>query len=70
MPNVEETEPHLNDPTAIELLQHATREPDFEKAQVKFQKFAELNNRLTQRIALRGMLTFSSDRPPVPLDEV
>eukprot|EP00884_Botryococcus_braunii_P011131 jgi/Botrbrau1/20018/Bobra.200_1s0024.1 len=71
MPNVEVTEPHLNDPTAIELLQAASKEPDFKAAQAKFRKFADFHNTLNQQISIRGLLTFEkSGRAPIPIEEV
>ncbi len=70
MPNVEVTEPHLNDPTAIELLQAASKEPDFKAARDKFRKFADFHNKLNQQITIRGLLTFDkSGRSAIPIEE-
>ncbi|WP_351225562.1 glutamate synthase large subunit [Streptomyces sp. NPDC002133] len=62
-----EGEPHLFDPETIFRLQHATRSKRYDI----FKKYTERVNEQSERLmTLRGMFGFTSDREPVPLDEV
>ena len=60
------TERHLNDPKAIQHLQAASRQnsPD------EYRKYADITDELNKGCNLRGMITFESDREPVPVDQV
>ena len=60
------TERHLNDPKAIQHLQAASRQnsPD------EYRKYADITDELNKGCNLRGMITFKSDREPVPVDQV
>src|SRR4051794_3047334 len=63
-------EKHMWNPETIALLQHAVRSGDG-NAQKKYDEYAELvNTDAARRATLRGLLTFRTDREPVPLDEV
>jgi len=60
-------EAHLWTPEAITALQHAVRSGNFSK----YKEFAALINKQDKKLlTLRGLFEFSSDRKPVPLDEV
>jgi len=60
-------EVHMNDPRAIALLQEAVRS----NSQPVYDQYSALMLELTQKCALRGMLTFQKGlRPPVPIDDV
>eukprot|EP00899_Mesostigma_viride_P020127 jgi/Mesvir1/28115/Mv04695-RA.1 len=62
-----ETEVHMNDPRAIALLQDATRT---DSAQV-FKEYSTLQNSLTKKCTLRGMLRFRTEHvQPVSLEDV
>src|SRR3954470_17759005 len=63
-------EHHMWNPETIALLQHAVRDLNG-SAQEKYDEYAELvNTDAARRATLRGLLTFRTDREPVPLDEV
>ena len=63
-------EHHMWNPETIALLQHAVRGLNG-SAQEKYDEYAELiNSDAARRATLRGLLTFRTDREPVPLDEV
>ncbi|HVK44968.1 MAG TPA: glutamate synthase large subunit [Micropruina sp.] len=62
-----EGEPHLFDPETVFRLQHATRTKRYDI----FKSYTERVNDQSKRLmTLRGLLEFSSDRTPVPIDEV
>ncbi|MEW1656369.1 glutamate synthase large subunit [Streptomyces sp. NPDC093707] len=62
-----EGEPHLFDPETVFRLQHATRTRRFDI----FKKYTERVNEQAERLmTLRGLFSFASGRPAVPLDEV
>ena len=76
-------EHHMWNPETIALLQHAVRsaappngeaQPNGEvvgNSQEKYDEYARaINEDATRRATLRGLLTFRTDREPVPLDEV
>ncbi|EAF5545621.1 glutamate synthase large subunit [Listeria monocytogenes] len=56
---------HVYNPLAIHSLQQATRENDRETYNLYSDLMQNQNNAF-----LRGLLTFTSDRKPIPLDEV
>jgi glutamate synthase (NADPH/NADH) large chain/glutamate synthase (ferredoxin) len=63
-------EHHMWNPETIALLQHAVRGLNG-SAQEKYDEYAEMiNSDAARRATLRGLLTFRTDREPVPLDEV
>jgi glutamate synthase domain-containing protein 2/glutamate synthase domain-containing protein 1/glutamate synthase domain-containing protein 3 len=58
---------HLFNPKTIHLLQKAVREGDY----ATFKEYSALvDNQAENLCTLRGLMTFKSDRKPVPLDEV
>ncbi|MGW1011096.1 glutamate synthase large subunit [Streptomyces termitum] len=62
-----EGEPHLFDPETVFRLQHAARSKRYDI----FKKYTDRVNEQSERLmTLRGLFGFSSDRAPVPLDEV
>ncbi|MER7999151.1 MULTISPECIES: glutamate synthase large subunit [unclassified Streptomyces] len=62
-----EGEPHLFDPETVFRLQHATRSRRYDI----FKKYTERVNEQSERLmTLRGLFNVTSDRAPVPLDEV
>lgn len=62
-----EGEPHLFDPETVFRLQHATRERRYDV----FKQYTDRVNEQSERLmTLRGLFTFASDRPSIPLDEV
>ncbi|MFK0289641.1 glutamate synthase large subunit [Streptomyces sp. NPDC090442] len=62
-----EGEPHLFDPETVFRLQHATRARRYDI----FKKYTERVNEQAERLmTLRGLFSFASDRPSIPLDEV
>jgi glutamate synthase (NADPH/NADH) large chain len=62
-----EGEPHLFDPETVFRLQHATRARRYDVFRQYTTRVDEQSERL---MTLRGLLRFTSDRPPVPIDEV
>ena len=60
-------EPHLFDPETIYKLQHATRTS---RRDIFTQYTARVNEQQERLMTLRGLMKFSAQRPPVPLDEV
>ncbi len=59
--------PHLFDPETVFRLQHSTRERRYDI----FKKYTERVNEQSERLmTLRGLFSFSPDRPPVPVEEV
>ncbi|MFJ9810183.1 glutamate synthase large subunit [Streptomyces sp. NPDC101158] len=62
-----EGEPHLFDPETVFRLQHATRSKRYDI----FKKYTERVNEQSERLmTLRGLFGFTSDRAPIPVDEV
>ncbi|MBK8445785.1 MAG: glutamate synthase large subunit [Micropruina sp.] len=62
-----EGEPHLFDPETVFRLQHSTRTKRYDI----FKAYTERVNDQSKRLmTLRGLLEFSSDRKPVPIDQV
>ncbi|MBT2385074.1 glutamate synthase large subunit [Streptomyces sp. ISL-11] len=62
-----EGEPHLFDPDTVFRLQHSTRARRYDI----FKQYTERVNEQSERLmTLRGLFGFTSDREPVPLDEV
>ena len=60
-------EAHLMDPDAINLLQDAVRNDDFET----YQKFSEhINNQDKAHITIRSLFDFKKERKPILLEEV
>ncbi|PFG33296.1 glutamate synthase large subunit [Sanguibacter antarcticus] len=60
-------EEHLFDPETVFRLQHSTRTRQFDV----FRQYTErVDNQSERLMTLRGLLEFSPDRQPVPLDEV
>lgn len=58
---------HLFNPDTIHLLQNSTRNNDYQE----FKKYSRLvDDQSRKAFTLRGLLKFSSDRPPVPIEEV
>ncbi|MFI1967662.1 glutamate synthase large subunit [Streptomyces cinnamoneus] len=62
-----EGEPHLFDPDTVFRLQHSTRARRYDIFKQYTQRVDEQSERL---MTLRGLFSFTSDRPSVPLDEV
>src|SRR5215212_5697624 len=62
-----EGEPHLFDPETVFRLQHSTRTGRYDIFKQYTSHIDEQSERL---MTLRGLLAFSSDRPPVPIEEV
>ncbi len=65
-------EQHMWNPDTIAALQQAVRiTPEQGDAQQRYDEYARLcNEEATRRSALRGLLKFSADVTPVPIDEV
>ncbi|HOQ53963.1 MAG TPA: glutamate synthase large subunit, partial [Micropruina sp.] len=62
-----EGEPHLFDPETVFRLQHSTRTKRYDI----FKAYTDRVNDQSKRLmTLRGLLEFSSDRKPVPIDQV
>ncbi|OIJ89066.1 glutamate synthase subunit alpha [Streptomyces colonosanans] len=62
-----EGEPHLFDPETVFRLQHATSTGRYDV----FKKYTSRVNEQSERLmTLRGLFGFTTDREPVPLDEV
>ncbi|WP_432013387.1 glutamate synthase large subunit [Streptomyces cucumeris] len=62
-----EGEPHLFDPETVFRLQHATRARRYDI----FKKYTERVNEQSERLmTLRGLFSFKSDRPSIPIEEV
>ncbi|PSJ27303.1 glutamate synthase large subunit [Streptosporangium nondiastaticum] len=62
-----EGEPHLFDPDTVFRLQHATRARRYDI----FKQYTERVNEQSERLmTLRGLFSLTTDRQPVPLDEV
>ncbi|MFH8885042.1 glutamate synthase large subunit [Streptomyces californicus] len=62
-----EGEPHLFDPETVFRLQHATRNRRYDI----FKQYTDRVNEQSERLmTLRGLFGFTSDRAPIPLDEV
>ncbi|MFH8343274.1 glutamate synthase large subunit [Streptomyces sp. NPDC018045] len=62
-----EGEPHLFDPDTVFRLQHSTRSRRYDI----FKQYTERVNEQSERLmTLRGLFSFKSDRPSVPLEEV
>jgi glutamate synthase (NADPH/NADH) large chain len=62
-----EGEPHLFDPETVFRLQHSTRTGRYD---IFKQYTSHIDSQSEQLMTLRGLLAFSSDRPPVPIEEV
>eukprot|EP00210_Caulerpa_lentillifera_P004796 g4578.t1 len=60
------TEKHMNDPVAIHLLQQASQKKDWKS----FKEFSRINEELSKKCTLRGLLKFKNIGESVPLDEV
>ncbi|MFI1159690.1 glutamate synthase large subunit [Streptomyces sioyaensis] len=62
-----EGEPHLFDPDTVFRLQHSTRSRRYDI----FKKYTERVNEQSERLmTLRGLFSFASDRPSIPIEEV
>ncbi|MFI9077923.1 glutamate synthase large subunit [Streptomyces sioyaensis] len=62
-----EGEPHLFDPDTVFRLQHSTRARRYDI----FKKYTERVNEQSERLmTLRGLFSFASDRPAIPIEEV
>ena len=63
---------HQWNPETISLIQHAVRQPDgTDVAQAKYDEYAEMiNTDASRRATLRGLMTFSTDVEPIPLEAV
>ncbi len=62
-----EGEPHLFDPETVFRLQHSTRSGRYD---IFKQYTNHIDSQSERLMTLRGLLTFDSDRDPVPIDEV
>ncbi|MCC3774050.1 glutamate synthase large subunit [Streptomyces sp. UNOB3_S3] len=62
-----EGEPHLFDPETVFRLQHSTRARRYDIFKQYTRRVDEQSERL---MTLRGLFSFNSDRPSIPLDEV
>ncbi|HET9871108.1 MAG TPA: glutamate synthase large subunit [Propionibacteriaceae bacterium] len=62
-----EGEPHLFDPETVFRLQHSTRAGRYD---IFKQYTAHVDETAERLMTLRGLLKFSSDRQPVPIEEV
>ncbi|MBO0656544.1 glutamate synthase large subunit [Streptomyces triculaminicus] len=62
-----EGEPHLFDPDTVFRLQHSTRARRYDIFKQYTQRVNEQSERL---MTLRGLFSFKSDRPSIPLEEV
>ncbi|MFC5723082.1 glutamate synthase large subunit [Streptomyces gamaensis] len=62
-----EGEPHLFDPDTVFRLQHSTRARRYD---IFKQYTARVNEQSERLMTLRGLFSFTSDRAPVPLEEV
>ncbi|YAL81951.1 glutamate synthase large subunit [Dermacoccaceae bacterium W4C1] len=62
-----EGEPHLFDPETVFRLQHSTRNRRYDI----FKQYTQRVNEQSQRLmTLRGLFSFSSGRPSIPIEEV
>ncbi|MFH8569718.1 glutamate synthase large subunit [Streptomyces sp. NPDC017993] len=62
-----EGEPHLFDPDTVFRLQHSTRSRRYDI----FKQYTERVNEQSERLmTLRGLFSFSSERPSIPIEEV
>ncbi|MFJ9408664.1 glutamate synthase large subunit [Streptomyces sp. NPDC101393] len=62
-----EGEPHLFDPDTVFRLQHSTRSRRYDI----FKQYTERVNEQSERLmTLRGLFSFASDRPSIPIEEV
>ncbi len=62
-----EGEPHLFDPDTVFRLQHSTRSRRYDI----FKQYTERVNEQSERLmTLRGLFSFNSDRPSIPIEEV
>jgi len=62
-----EGEEHLFDPETVFKLQHSTRTRQY----AVFNEYTDrVNNQAKRLMTLRGMFEITSDRPPVPIEEV
>src|SRR5512132_1301909 len=62
-----EGEPHLFDPETVFRLQHSTRSGRYD---IFKQYTHHIDTQSERLLTLRGMLKFSSDRTPIPIEEV
>jgi glutamate synthase (NADPH/NADH) large chain len=62
-----EGEPHLFDPETVFRLQHSTRSGRYD---IFKQYTRHIDGQSERLMTLRGLLRFSSDRPPIPIEEV
>jgi glutamate synthase (NADPH) large chain len=62
-----EGEPHLFDPETVFRLQHSTRSGRYD---IFKQYTSRVNEQSRRLMTLRGLFSFSSDRQPVPIEEV
>ncbi|WP_432557835.1 glutamate synthase large subunit [Granulicoccus sp. GXG6511] len=62
-----EGEPHLFDPETVFRLQHATRAGRYD---IFKQYTAHVDDQSKRLMTLRGLLEFTSERTPIPIDEV
>jgi glutamate synthase (NADPH/NADH) large chain len=60
-------EPHLFDPETVFRLQHSTRSRRFD---IFRQYSQQVDDQARRLMTLRGLFSFASGRPPVPLEEV
>ncbi|MFG2832136.1 glutamate synthase large subunit [Streptomyces sp. NPDC048434] len=62
-----EGEPHLFDPDTVFRLQHSTRSRRYDI----FKQYTERVNEQSERLmTLRGLFSFASERPSIPIEEV
>ncbi|MFE1173745.1 glutamate synthase large subunit [Streptomyces sp. NPDC058773] len=62
-----EGEPHLFDPDTVFRLQHSTRARRYDI----FKQYTDRVNEQSERLmTLRGLFSFASDRPSIPIEEV
>ncbi|MEA5055894.1 MAG: glutamate synthase large subunit, partial [Propionicimonas sp.] len=59
--------PHLFDPETVFRLQHSTRQKRYD---IFKQYTARVNDQSRRLMTLRGLLDFTADRQPVPIEEV
>ncbi len=62
-----EGEPHLFDPETVFRLQHSTRSGRYD---IFKQYTHHIDSQSERLMTLRGLLKFTDDRPPVPIEEV
>ena len=62
-----EGEPHLFDPETVFRLQHSTRSGRYD---IFKQYTRHIDDQAERLMTLRGLLKFSGDRQPIPIDEV